>query len=146
MHWLWLFCNLNSPKIFTCKLRTEFSSRQQRNPLAPSCQTWLSLHTVWFYQHEATKARWCLIMHKPAVHAYFGLAKACSCSYCCSRHLWFYDRGRLASSLREFQRGAFASKNIRAPEENAWSRMGPCTRKCTLSFNASSGFSVSNVC
>ena len=22
-------------------------------------------------------------------------AKACSCSYCCSRHLWFYDRGRL---------------------------------------------------
>ena len=30
------------------------------------------------------------------MQAYFGWAKPCSCSkYCCSRHLWFYDRGRL---------------------------------------------------
>ena len=29
------------------------------------------------------------------MQAYFGWAKACSCSYCCSRHFWFYDRGRL---------------------------------------------------
>ena len=27
--------------------------------------------------------------------AYFGWAKPCSCSHCCSRHLWFYDSGRL---------------------------------------------------
>ena len=27
------------------------------------------------------------------VQAYFGWAKPCSCSYCCSRHLWFYDSG-----------------------------------------------------
>ena len=26
------------------------------------------------------------------VQAYLGWAKACSCLYCCSRHLWFYDR------------------------------------------------------
>ena len=32
----------------------------------------------------------------PAVQAYYGLAKiACLCSYCCYRHLWFYDSGRL---------------------------------------------------
>ena len=32
----------------------------------------------------------------PAVQAYFGRAKAaCLCSYCCNRHLWFYDGGRL---------------------------------------------------
>ena len=32
---------------------------------------------------------------EPAVQAYFGWAKPCSCSHCCSRHLWFYDSGRL---------------------------------------------------
>ena len=29
------------------------------------------------------------------MQAYFGWAKPCSCSYCCSRHLLFYDSGRL---------------------------------------------------
>ena len=30
------------------------------------------------------------------MQAYFGWAKPCSCLYyCCSRHLWFYDSGRL---------------------------------------------------
>ena len=32
---------------------------------------------------------------EPTMQAYFGWEKPCSCSYCCSRHLWFYDRGRL---------------------------------------------------
>ena len=35
-------------------------------------------------------------MKKPAVQAYFGRAKAaCLRSYCCNRHLWCYDGGRL---------------------------------------------------
>ena len=34
-------------------------------------------------------------IEKPTVQAYFGWAKPCLCSYCCSRHLWFYDSGRL---------------------------------------------------
>ena len=36
------------------------------------------------------------LMGKPAGQVYFGQSKAaCLCSYCCSHHLWFYDRGRL---------------------------------------------------
>ena len=56
------------------------------------------------------------------MQAYFGWAKPCSCSYCCSRHLWFYDSGRLGrveivtltvgarAKEGKFQRGAFTSK------------------------------------
>ena len=36
------------------------------------------------------------LMGKPAGQVYFGQSKAaCLYSYCCSHHLWFYDRGRL---------------------------------------------------
>ena len=59
-------------------------------------------------------------------------AKPCSCSHCCSCHLWFYDSGRFGesrnsnpkgtrpvSSTIRFQNGAFVNRNICAPEENA---------------------------
>ena len=112
---------------------------------------------VYFPQVRVQVTMW------PAVQAYFGWTKpcSCSCSYCCSRHLWFceigeYPSGRCEGERRKggrgrgekiyssplsprrfpassplplsrpilplfgkFQHGAFASKNICAPEENA---------------------------
>ena len=83
---------------------------------------------------------------------------ACSCSCCCSRYLWFYDSGRLgrveiatlreplgwvltrpiSSSLLEFQTGAFASKNIRAPAKKtpALQSYSKLTHKLNMSLNA----------
>ena len=52
------------------------------------------------------------------MQAYFGWAKPCSCSwYCCSRHLWFYDSGRLGRvEIVTLTVGARANF---APKENA---------------------------
>ena len=83
------------------------------------------------------------------VQAYLGWAKACSCLYCCSRHLWFYDRRlerveivtlRVGARAKE-RKGGRGGEKINTP---AWYHC-PFGKLCTLANRTPDWCSIGEV-